>query len=144
MDAYSIEFRVVCNRNLRDFVVTIQGFRLKFGRRFVLGFPQIATVDSRRLKHSPVKGVSTRSANSTVFYPPCKQFSKIIFSKPRCLPRFSREARSIGRARSVSTTFHKFATTRSQSHVRIASYRIETHGFLRNSRDTADLFRALH
>ena len=94
VDAYSIEPRVICNRNLRDFVITIQGFRLKFGRRIVLSFPQIATVDFRRLKHSPVKGVSTRSANSTVFYPPCKQFSKLFF-RSLAASRASRERRAV-------------------------------------------------
>ena len=57
------------------------------------------------------------------------------------LLRFSREAYV---ARSVSTTFHKVVTARSRSHERIASCHIETHGFLRNSRDAVDLFQARH
>ena len=67
-----------------------------------------------------------------------------IFSSPFCVPRISREARSIGAASTVSTNFHEFVINSSQSLERIASYRIETHGFLQNSLDTADLFRAPH
>ena len=69
---------------------------------------------------------------------------EIIFPSPFALPRISRKARSIGAARTVSTNFHEFVIDLSQSLERIASYRIETHGFLQNSHDTADLFRARH
>ena len=67
-----------------------------------------------------------------------------IFQASFALPLISREARSIGAASTVSTNFHEFVINSSQSLERIASYRIETHGFLPNSLDTADLFQARH
>ncbi len=69
---------------------------------------------------------------------------EIIFQAPHATPHVSREARSIWAASTVSTNFHEFVINSSQSLERIASYRIETHGFLQNSLDTADLFRAHH
>ena len=78
VDAYFIESRAVCNRYIQDFAVAILSFRLKFCRRIVLAFPNNATIEFPRCKHPSVKVISTRSAHSTVFYPPCKRFSKLF------------------------------------------------------------------